>query len=151
MSITRLVRAIKLIGAVILVTAILFSIYYVAINWPKAKSVQRQLINEFNLLPPPANASVLDFRSSHKLRQALVTADYKTSLSYEMVGNYYNEKLIENGWQFQREKKETYWGRDLGGKTLEYRKGKYIAELFFPGENSNYSYTYGFSVSWGLD
>ena len=152
MSIKSRVRQLwKWIGLIWMVGFITFMVYDFAVNGPKAKLVQNQLENEFKSIEPLPNARACDYNSSHKTKQALVTSNCKTNLSYPEIRAHYDAELAKHGWIFYEEEEMRDWGRDFGGKAARYCKGEYRADLQYAGEQASYGWDYAFSVSWGLD
>ena len=124
--------------------------YEFLVKLPEAKQVTTQLEIELNAIAHLPNADVVAHSSSYDPGRALVNAKYSTDSRSEDVFKYYDEQLRQHGWQFYQTKGMKDWGRDLGGKLVDYCKGDYEAELFYAGQKANYGWTYSLDMSWGL-
>ena len=140
-----------IIGILPILIFVFFLGYQFIIELPKAKQAQAQLEIEFSTIAPPPNARVVEHSASHKTSQALVDTSYLTDINPDKIFKYYDEQLKQHGWQPQGTKGVKDWGRDLGGKSADYCKGDYGAELQYAGEKANYGWTYAFSIDWGLN
>jgi hypothetical protein len=80
--------------------------------------------------------------------QALLGKEYKSSVNYETLKSFYTENLTQSGWKFLREKQVKDWGRDLGGRELEFQKGEYILDIQYSGEKANYGWQYTIDIDW---
>jgi hypothetical protein len=129
----------------------LFIVYQFVIEAPKAEKAQAQLEIEFKTIAPLPSATLVKYSASHKTSHALVSADYSTDTNPDDIFKHYDEQLKQHGWKFQSSKGVKDWGNDLGGKSADYCKGDYGAELFYAGQKAHYGWTYGFSVDWKLN
>lgn len=141
---------------VVCIVLLVFSAVVIAVCWwlfndPEATDAERQLIAELNEIIPPGDAVFVEQHSSHKPRSALAGICYHSKLTYVELSDYYDHELARRGWSLLEESSVKDWGRDLGGRTRRYRKNQFIAEFFYPGQNSQSGYTYGLNVSWGLN
>lgn len=141
---------IGIIGIIPIVAFVLFLGYEFMIQLPKAKQVQTQLEIEFNAIHPLPSASIVKDDTSYKARHAVIGATYLTNISPDDIFKYYDGQLRQHGWQLNGTSGVKDWGRDLGGKSAEYCKGDYAAELQYAGQQANYGWTYAFGMSWGL-
>ena len=136
-------------GIIVIIILTAFWGYKLIIQIPAQK--QAELEVEFKEIVPLPNVRLVDYNSSQKITQALVSAKYTTSTNPADIFKHYDEQLKQQGWQFQGTTAVTDWDRDLGGKAADYCKGDYGAELQYAGEKANYGWTYGFSIDWGLN
>lgn len=137
------------IGAALFVTITIVSVRYDN----KAALTQQDLEKEFAQIQHLLEATPIRhcFYSTHKSHQALVSNQYKTTLSYPEIRAYYDSELAKHGWKFQREKGVLIWGQNYGGKEAIYSKGQYTASLYYAGDDpSARNWTYSLSISWGL-
>jgi hypothetical protein len=139
-------------GVIVLVLfgAIVVFLFYIDANSERAIQAQADLETEFHSIPRPSQAVPFDYYASHKMQHALVTEKYRTTLSDQEIREYYDDHLTEHGWKFLKEEPLYDWWRDLGGKTLYYRKGNYTAALEFQGQKADSGYAYSLGLSWGL-
>lgn len=108
------------------------------------------LRNELELIKHP-KVAIKSGESEMKKRGIIGFSRYfNCSLVYEDIKNHYDQELTRNGWQFIKEKKVYDWGRDLGGRSIEYKKREFTATIQYSGEEANYGSTYAFSLDWGL-
>jgi hypothetical protein len=140
-------------------TVIVFSIFLILVSisiyerisyGENADLIQDELINEFNTIKPLPNSISSQYKATHKTTNALVSANYSTNLSYEEIRRYYDSELTSQGWQFKAERPVLDWGRDFGGKTIDYCKGSYEAEIQYFGEDKSYGGNYSLSLSWKM-
>jgi hypothetical protein len=120
-------------------------------QWPEGDRSPERTETEFLAIKPLPGATPIGYNASNKPGQALVTDSYRTSLLYPDVRKYYDAELSKRGWSFYLEEPMTDWGKDLGGKSARYCKGRYRADLQWAGERADYGWDYAFSMSWGLD
>ncbi|SRR5258706_2985058 len=140
------------VGMIGITLIIIFSIFWgykFFFQLPMEK--QAELETEFKAIVPLQGASVVDYHASNKAGQALVSVGYLTDINSADIFKYYDEQLRQHGWQPDGTHGVKDWGRDLGGKSADYCKGDYAAELQYAGQQANYGWTYGLSMSWGLD
>lgn len=128
-----------------------FVVYDFTVNGPKAATHLKILDTEFETIPIPPKTKLLDHDLSSKTSSALVSNSFATDLKYQQVKIFYNSELLRHGWHFVKEEKIRDWDEDLGGTSVDYRKGNCTASLQWAGESANYGWDYAFSLSWGLD
>ncbi len=145
-----LISVLVILGVLPVLACMAFLGYEFIIQLPKAQQTQAQLEIEYKAIPPLPNASLVSYDVSHKTSQALVDGTYLTDASFSDILNYYDMQLKQQGWQYHSTTDLKDWGRDLGGKSVEYCKGDYVATLQYAGQLANYGWTYAFDVSWGL-
>jgi len=139
------------VGVIGLATIVIFTIFWgykYIFQIPIQKQAELEI--EFKAIAPMPNAKLIKYSSSQKITNALVTADYLTDINPVEIFKYYDEQLTQNGWQFQSTTELKDWDRDLGGKTVDYCKGDYAAELQYAGKKANYGWTYALGISWRL-
>ncbi|MDQ5837337.1 MAG: hypothetical protein M3379_11200 [Acidobacteriota bacterium] len=117
----------------------------------KAEQVEKELEQEFNSIKPLPGAYLRSHNASYKSRQALVGSTYSTEKPYSEIRKYYDEELANHGWKFHEEYELKDWGRDFGGRTIEYCKGGYKASLQYAGTQAHYGWVFALDLSWGLD
>lgn len=120
------------------------------VQMPKAKQAMAELEIEFQTITPLPNVKTVRYNASYKTSQAFVEATYSTNVNSDDIFSYYDEQLIQHGWQYYKTSRLTDWGTDLGGKSAEYCKGDYVASIQYAGNKANYGWTYAFNLSWGL-
>ena len=131
------------------IPALAFSDYY--FNGPKAVEVQRHLENEFQSIASMPNTTPYGYSATHGIRKSLVGMGYATDSSFLEIRKFYNDALIKRGWKFVSENKQYDWGRDFGGKRLEYCKSSYVASIIYHGsDRDSYGVDFNFYLSWGL-
>ena len=79
-----------------------------------------------------------------------ISKSFKSSASYEDVKQFYVEYLTNENWKLFRERELKEWGRNLGGRQVEFRKGKYDLTIEYAPDKANHGWNYGISVSWLL-
>jgi len=118
-------------------------------NNPVTINIENELKIELDSLKPlPDDWSSGSSHFARKSNSVSVTKEYVSKNSYEDIKKYYNDELKKYNWQFSCEKDVKDWGKDLGGKELDYYKGQYSIEIFYSGEKANYGYTYGITIEW---
>jgi hypothetical protein len=121
----------------------------------RAASVQSELEKEYQTIRQLPEAQSKHYHASHKVRQAVVGAEYQSTVSYPDIRKYYDSELSKHGWAFIREEDILYGKilqrKNYGGKHVFYRKGEYIADLQYAGEQqSEFGWTYTFGLTWGI-
>lgn len=117
---------------------------------PDNSRVEAALKNEFDLIPIMPNAIEKNRDFIKKSTLMGIGASYITNQSYKEIIDYYDAQLKKHSWEFYREEKITDWGKDYGGKSVEYKKGDFLATVQYAGEKADYGWTYGFDMSWRL-
>ena len=144
----------KIIKIVLIIFIIIFAVFLgneYLIKLPKAKQAMEQLKIEFNNITLLPHSKQLHYSASHETSQTIIGADYEADDSAADIFKYYNQQLQQNGWRLNKTPKVTYWWRDLGGKSIYYRKGKYLAEFQYANQRTRYGWKYSLSFSWGLE
>ncbi len=72
---------------------------------------------------------------------------FKSNAPFEDVKRFYVEKLTRDGWQLEEDRKLSDWGRDMGGRLLEFQKGEYQISIEKAGRNNN-DWGYAINFSW---
>lgn len=118
---------------------------------PERAELEETLKYEYSLIPLMPGAIEDRYSFSNKKKESvLITSRYMIDCSYDEIREYYDTQLRGQGWQFVIEENLTDWFRDLGGKSLRYKKGDFVANVQYAGEQADYGWTYAFSMSWGL-
>lgn len=115
---------------------------------PEAIKIEIELNAELKNIRPLPDAFSIEESSTRRGRDALVQCYYFTIKSYNDIRKYYDDEIAKHDWQFVSEESIKDWGKDLGGKSVLYRKGDYYLNLFYAGEKSQASWTYSISLSW---
>jgi hypothetical protein len=143
-------RSVRIACVLFLAAFVVFGMYDWTVNEPRARKTQQLLSAEFARVVPPPRSRLLTQRASHKTSHAFVGGTYSAPLTYLELARYYDEELARNGWRHFCDTPLADWGRDLGGRARDYRKGPLTAELFYGGARSDYGWTYTLDLSWGL-
>jgi hypothetical protein len=110
----------------------------------REETTQRDLRNAFEKIVPPKN----DVMTRSGAMLGLVSADYKSTLSWEEIKSHYSEQFVRQGWRYLLEDPIIYDGHDYGGKEIIYCKPPYAAALQYAGrQESKFGFTYGLSFS----
>jgi hypothetical protein len=134
--------------ALLFVGVLLFVGYDVVINGPEARKHLQVLEHEAQRIAPPPGATRLSVSPRHKPGQAGLSTAYETPLPYAQLRAHYDTALAAQGWTLQGEAPLRDWGKDLGGRTAQYRKGEYTAALQFAGAEADYGWTYALELEW---
>ena len=138
----------RVVAVTWIASAIVFVVYDYLANSPKAQSVENDLKQEFAAIMPLPGAVRLSHGASHRPREAWIASTYSTSQSYSEIRRYYDQELAQHGWAFHREEKFRDWGRDFGGRTVNYCKSDYEASLHYAGERARYGWDFGLDLRW---
>ena len=117
---------------------------------------REEMKREFATIPVLPGATAVSTSDSwkpglnRKDGQALVGANYSSRAPYSEIRAHYDSALRERGWRGICEESVKDWGKDLGGRSREYRKGDLRAALQFAGDRAEYGWTYAFDLTWGL-
>ncbi|MCP3871994.1 MAG: hypothetical protein GY699_02420 [Desulfobacteraceae bacterium] len=135
----------------------MFTVLYIAFFFydhlkrgPIADKYKKDLETEFKQIDQLPDASLKRYEVSAKPGSALVHGSFKTDKRFNEIRSYYDVELKKNGWKFWKIDSVKDWGKDLGGKSIRFCKGSYIATIQYFGEKADYGSTYSFSLSWGL-
>ncbi len=111
----------------------------------KASLAMENLQHEFELIPPPVDAKVLEQNVHHKAGSAYVEFHYSTTSSFELVVDHYTENLQKHGWQFKGK-------RILPSNTesVGFCKNSYSATIEHNTANSS-PLVFWFGMNWGLN
>lgn len=102
----------------------------------------------FSSLPIPPGFEERGSSFQSKAENALVTKYFHAGNSYDSVKAFYDQYARDNGWLVGKERSVTDWGRDFGGRQLEFRKGYHSLIISYSGEKSNEDQNYAISVVW---
>ncbi|EJZ43877.1 hypothetical protein [Leptospira licerasiae] len=131
---------------------VLFLIFMLYLSWieieqaPKNRSL---LQAEFDLIRPLPSAVLVESSAIVKSGHGTVGSTYRTSDSVSDIFAYYSNELQMRGWQYYGERAIKDWGRDFGGKILEFCKGQYMTSIQYAGKHASYGWTFGVDVSFG--
>lgn len=115
-----------------------------------ADNNQRDIEQEFRQISPLPRAAVIQHGSMRKTDHGIISAAYKTEVSYESIKLYYHNELKSRGWSVRREVGIKYDGKDYGGKELVYCKSGYAAHLQYAGrQETEFGWTFSFAMTWG--
>jgi hypothetical protein len=76
-----------------------------------------------------------------------LSLSFKSEAPFDDVRHFYVEKLTPEGWQLVKERQLSEWGRDVGGRSLEFRRGEYHIAIEKGGRNND-DWDYGINFSW---
>lgn len=114
------------------------------VNDARFKEVQRL----YKTIPLYPGSVEVDRSSASKDRVVRVGKSYKSDANYDALKRHYAEKLKQLGWQFVEEKPVDDWGKDLGGREINFRSGEYYMVMQYAGAKANYGWNYTLSVGW---
>src|SRR5437867_3475883 len=97
-------------------------------------------------IPPGFKEAGSSFQS--KAESALTVKYFESQTSYDDVKTFYAQRLSESGWSLSSERPITDWGRDFGGRRLEFRKGEYSLVVEYSGEKSTEQENYAITLIW---
>ena len=145
------IEARKIIAAFLIMGAVAIGVITdFGLNGPKARLVGDELETEAEAIEPPSQAVLVRASSSSKPRHALIGREYTTDLDFSGIRAHYDRELTQRGWVFTEEWPIRDWWRDLGGRSVLYRKGDYFASLQYAGKDADYGWTYALTLSWGI-
>ena len=127
-----------------------FIAYQHYIYGPISEKIKEQLEIEYRQIEQLPAATLRSYSAHSRPESVLVNGSYNTEQPYYEIKKYYDTELKNKGWTFTKEEEVRNWGKDLGGKTLEYCKGKYSASIQYSGADAGYDLTYSFTMSWGF-
>jgi hypothetical protein len=136
------------IGLAFPLAFIAFVAYQLIVGGPKARAAQARLqaaLLELQVLP---GATEMRSTNSWKPGQALASRYYKASAPYAVIVAHYEAELAKQGWVRTGESRLRDWGRDLGGRTVEWRRNDFTASVEYAGERSAAGWDYALSLSW---
>lgn len=64
------------------------------------------------------------------------------------LNHSYMDEAKKNGSVFVNEETVSDWGRDFGGKLLNFSKGDYTLSIQYAGEKADYGWDFGVSLTW---
>ncbi len=134
-TITLMIMALGFAGIIVVA-------FYLQGNSPSAIKAQSDLESEFHAITPLRNSTLKDYGAGHKFQTARVSAQYISLFSKDQIREHYDKELTMRGWRFIRE--------SANGGIRYYRKGKYVADLDYQRDNTQFGYTYSLLLSWGL-
>ena len=108
------------------------------LNGSRGEQIHRQLFAESRSLEQMPNSILLgsvDSFSVWNSHKGLVDAKYTTAADYKSIQEFYDRELATRGWKSVGTQYLKVWGRDYGGKEVDYCKGPLSASLEFPGQN----------------
>jgi len=105
--------------------------------------------NEFNSISPPPWATKVEDVKIIKGDGGLIGAHYSTSRSFSEISDYYDGKLVANGYKLQEKKSvKSLSGVDYGESSVNYCKGQLKAELYDPGRSFlEHPFQYSFNIN----
>jgi len=146
-------RAKTYFGAAMCTILVLTLIGDRVLNGSRGEHIHQQLIAEFHSLGQMPDSTLRDSFDSFSVwnpHKALVGAKYISAADYKSIQEFYDRELATRGWKSAGTQYPKLWGRDYGGKEVDYCKGPLSASLEFPGQKPGYHYTYSINFSWGL-
>jgi hypothetical protein len=133
----------------LVVVLVIVVTHYARIAEHNSAAVQTTLETQLRLLPTLPGAQIRSQHASHKLDSVLVENTYSLLLPYSAIRDFYAAELGKRGWEIAREHRIKDYGRDLGGREIDFCNGLYGASLMFAGAHPDYGWTYALSLSWG--
>jgi hypothetical protein len=127
----------------------IFAVYDWFWRAPQAKATLPALRAELDAISLPPDARDVSHWNSWKGGQALVGVGFASDLSWPDVGRHCDTELQRLGWSPEAVRSVKIWGRDLGGQTQDFRKGRLTASLYYRGEDKS-TPPYTLDVSYGL-
>jgi hypothetical protein len=64
------------------------------------------------------------------------------------VKHFYLSELRRLGWAFAKESEIKDWGRDFGGRELNFTNGDYYLSIQYAGEKADYDWNYTTAIGW---
>ena len=89
----------------------------------------------------------VDHYSNSAGRKASLGSKFRSDAKYEEVKRFYIAGLQQQGWMFQRERMLSNWGRNQGGRELEWTKDEYTFSVEFAGA-SGFEWDYAIGIDW---
>ncbi|WP_139025374.1 hypothetical protein [Acetonema longum] len=112
---------------------------------------ENELKNMFHSIKPPPGAVLKDVESIHKTTSASAGGKYITQLTYDEIRTYYDNELKKAGWTFLKEEPLRDWGKEFGGRTIQYKKEDYFLDLdYYGSREKEFGFTYELYISWGV-
>lgn len=103
--------------------------------------------NVFNSIVFMPGSTLEDLTASNKINNVLVNGDFITVVDYEKIKAYYLKELKGKGWIFDDEVVNDKMGKD-NYKELDFHKGKYVINLYYYEDTSNYGCNYAIAIEW---
>ncbi len=123
------------------------------LNASRGQAYHQELLREFQAVAPLPGAAVVqtnDRYSPWRPRQGVVETTYTTTAPYPTIRRHYADELTSKGWRLLDDRPIKAWGKDLGGRVMEYCKGPIKASLQYAGSQAEYGWTFAFGLSWGI-
>ena len=120
----------------------LFFLFHFLVLSPMTKPMQGKLENEFQSIPIPSQAELVDYRTVHKTDQVNISAHYETQLSSSEIFSFYDQELPKQGWQFVEQRDIT-----LNAVGRDYCKDDYVLSANYYG--IGYEWKQELWLSWG--
>lgn len=141
-------RKAYIIGFALLIMLIGFVFYNTKGLIIEGVAKKEALMNEFKLLQPLPDAIQSNLYSHNKEMQAGVSAYYRSNKSYNEIRSYYIAEAAQKGWAFIGEDTVGDWGKNVGGKTINFRKGDYTLSIQYAGEKADYGWDFAVGLGW---
>jgi hypothetical protein len=116
----------------------------------RSKAMQAELESDYKALPSFPRATRLGNTTGRKSSNGIVGATYSTSATLPEIRAYYDSVLLPRGWRLADEEQLRYWGNDLGGYSVYYKRDRFTASIQYAGQRAQYGWDYAFTLSWGL-
>lgn len=101
----------------------------------------------YSTLPVPPGLKERGSSFQSKADGALVETYFDSSSAYEEVKAFYLRELINRGWKMSSESPMKDWGRDFGGRRLEFRRAEYSLVIQYAGERDD-QWDYAVTLLW---
>jgi len=101
----------------------------------------------YSTLPVPPGLKERGSSFQSKADDALVETYFDSAVPYDQVKAFYLQDLVKRGWALINESPMTDWGRDFGGRRLEFRKDEYSLVIQYAGERDD-QWDYAVTLRW---
>lgn len=138
------ISKLRIISLIIVTPFILAYVYHVIFLEEKTQSIEQQMYEDLMKIETPNNSELYNTYKAHKSDNALVYAEYSTSLTGDTLVGHFMNVLPANGWR--------YCCNDNDQEYLEYlfKKDEFYAHLFIKTIRDKNKQKYRLSITWGL-
>ena len=110
----------------------------------KRVEATKSVFNDIEFMP---GSSLEKIETSNKTNSVLVVGDFNVDAGYGQIKKYYIEELKNENWIFDNEYEQVGHGTN-NYKELDFHKGKYILNINYFEDFSNYGCNYAISIKW---
>jgi len=108
----------------------------------------REIEKLWATIPPYPGMVDADISSNSAGRKAHISKYYSLKAPYDEVKRFYIKRFTEEGWAFVKERHLSDWGRNLGGRELDFQKGEYELGVTYAGEKADKGWDYAIGIYW---